>query len=74
MPLQRQSTVDISFAEEDKTDMNKIKMRCWSKVVMKNQFIRKGHIHTNLLKIFDKEGIDLSGGENATRHGRQGLH
>ena len=54
---------NISFAEEDKTDMNKInevlEQSCLSEKI--NSY-EKG-IHTNLLKIFDKEGIDLSGGE-----------
>ena len=54
---------NISFAEEDKTDMNKInEMLEQSGLSEKINSYEKG-IHTNLLKIFDKEGIDLSGGE-----------
>ena len=57
---------NISFAEEDKTDMNKInkinKVLEQSGLSEKINSYEKG-IHTNLLKIFDKEGIDLSGGE-----------
>ena len=41
---------NISFAEEDKTDMNKInEVLEQSGLSRKNQFIRKGHTH-NLLK------------------------
>lgn len=54
---------NISFAEEDKTDMNKInEVLEQSDLSEKINSYEKG-IHTNLLKIFDKEGIDLSGGE-----------
>ena len=54
---------NISFAEEDKTDMNKInKVLEQSGLSEKINSYEKG-VHTNLLKIFDKEGIDLSGGE-----------
>lgn len=54
---------NISFAEEDKTDMNKInEVLEQSGLSEKINLYEKG-IHTNLLKIFDKEGIDLSGGE-----------
>lgn len=54
---------NISFAEEDKTDMNKInEVLEQSGLSEKINSYKKG-IHTNLLKIFDKEGIDLSGGE-----------
>ena len=54
---------NISFAEEDKTDMNKInEVLEQSGLSEKINSYEKG-IHTNLLKIFDKEGIDLSGGE-----------
>ena len=53
---------NISFAEEDKTDMNKInEVLEQSGLSEKINSYEKG-IHTNLLKIFDKEGIDLSGG------------
>ena len=54
---------NISFAEEDKTDMNKInEVLEQSGLSEKINSYEKG-IHTNLLKIFDKEGIDLSGGK-----------
>ena len=54
---------NISFAEEDKTDVNKInEVLEQSGLSEKINSYEKG-IHTNLLKIFDKEGIDLSGGE-----------
>lgn len=54
---------NISFAEEDKTDMNKInEVLEQSGLSEKINSYEKG-IHTNLLKFFDKEGIDLSGGE-----------
>ena len=54
---------NISFAEEDKTDMNKInEVLEQSGLSEKINSYEKG-IHTNLLKIFDKEGIDLSWGE-----------
>ena len=54
---------NILFAEEDKTDMNKInEVLEQSGLSEKINSYEKG-IHTNLLKIFDKEGIDLSGGE-----------
>lgn len=54
---------NISFAEEDKTDMNKInEVLEQSGLSEKINSYEKG-IHTNLLKNFDKEGIDLSGGE-----------
>ncbi|WP_370780547.1 ABC transporter ATP-binding protein [Eubacterium ventriosum] len=54
---------NISFAEVDKTDMNKInEVLEQSGLSEKINSYEKG-IHTNLLKIFDKEGIDLSGGE-----------
>lgn len=54
---------NISFAEEDKTDMNKInEVLEQSGLSEKINSYEKG-IHTNLLKIFDKEGIDLSVGE-----------
>ena len=54
---------NISFAEEDKTDMNKInEVLEQSGLSEKINSYEKG-IHTNLLKIFDKEGIDSSGGE-----------
>ncbi|MBD9054642.1 MAG: ABC transporter ATP-binding protein [Eubacterium ventriosum] len=54
---------NISFTEEDKTDMNKInEVLEQSGLSEKINSYEKG-IHTNLLKIFDKEGIDLSGGE-----------
>ena len=54
---------NIAFAEEDKTDMNKInEVLEQSGLSEKINSYEKG-IHTNLLKIFDKEGIDLSGGE-----------
>lgn len=54
---------NISFAEEDKTDMNKInEVLEQSGLSEKINSYEKG-IYTNLLKIFDKEGIDLSGGE-----------
>ena len=54
---------NISFEEEKNTDMDKVrkvleqsglksKIECYDK-----------DVHSNLLKIFDKEGIDLSGGE-----------
>lgn len=54
---------NISFEEEKNTDMDKVgkvleqsglktKIDCYDK-----------DVHSNLLKIFDKEGIDLSGGE-----------
>lgn len=54
---------NISFAEEENTDMDKVNAVLeQSGLKAKIDSYEKG-IHTNLLKIFDKEGIDLSGGE-----------
>lgn len=62
---------NISFAEEDKTDMNKInEVLEQSGLSEKINSYEKG-IHTNLLKIFDKEGIDLiRRGKNSDLHAR----
>ena len=54
---------NVSFAKEEATDMNRV-----SKVLeqsgLKEKIDSYEHgMRTNLLKIFDKEGIDLSGGE-----------
>lgn len=54
---------NISFAEEDKTDMNKINEVLEQSGLSEKINSYENGIHTNLLKIFDKEGIDLSGGE-----------
>lgn len=54
---------NISFAEEDKTDMNKINEVLEQSGLSEKINSYEKSIHTNLLKIFDKEGIDLSGGE-----------
>lgn len=52
------------FADEADTDTNKINAVLeQSGLKAKIDSYEKG-VHTNLLKIFDKEGIDLSGGEN----------
>ena len=54
---------NISFAKEEDTDMDKINAVLeQSGLKAKIDSYEKG-VHTNLLKIFDKEGIDLSGGE-----------
>ena len=54
---------NISFADDADTDMNKINTVLeQSGLKAKIDSYEKG-VHTNLLKIFDKEGIDLSGGE-----------
>lgn len=54
---------NISFAEEENTDMDKVNAVLEkSGLKAKIDSYEKG-VHTNLLKIFDKEGIDLSGGE-----------
>lgn len=54
---------NISFADEADTDTNKINAVLeQSGLKAKIDSYEKG-VHTNLLKIFDKEGIDLSGGE-----------
>ena len=54
---------NISFAEEENTDMDKVNAVLeQSGLKVKIDSYEKG-VHTNLLKIFDKEGIDLSGGE-----------
>lgn len=54
---------NVSFAEEENTDMDKVNAVLeQSGLKAKIDSYEKG-IHTNLLKIFDKEGIDLSGGE-----------
>ena len=49
---------NISFAEEDKTDMNKINEVLEQSGLSEKSIYEKG-IHTNLLKIFDKEGNTL---------------
>ena len=65
---------NISFAEVDKTDMNKInEVLEQSGLSEKINSYEKG-IHTNLLKIFDKEGIDLSGGEKQRLAMARGLY
>lgn len=54
---------NVSFAEEENTDMDKVNAVLeQSGLKAKLDSYEKG-VHTNLLKIFDKEGIDLSGGE-----------
>ena len=54
---------NISFAKEEDTDMDKVNAVLeQSGLKAKIDSYEKG-VHTNLLKIFDKEGIDLSGGE-----------
>lgn len=54
---------NISFASEENTDMDKVNTVLEkSGIKEKINSYEKG-VHTNLLKIFDKEGIDLSGGE-----------
>lgn len=54
---------NISFAKEENTDMDKVNAVLeQSGLKAKIDSYEKG-VHTNLLKIFDKEGIDLSGGE-----------
>lgn len=54
---------NISFASREDTDMNKVNAILEkSGLKVKIDSYEKG-VHTNLLKIFDKEGIDLSGGE-----------
>lgn len=54
---------NISFAKEKNTDMDKVNTVLeQSGLKAKIDSYEKG-VHTNLLKIFDKEGIDLSGGE-----------
>ena len=54
---------NVSFAEKENTDMNRVNaVLKQSGLKEKIDTYEKG-IHTNLLKIFDKEGIDLSGGE-----------
>ena len=54
---------NMSFASEENTDMDKVNV-ILEKSGLKDKIssYEKG-VHTNLLKIFDKEGIDLSGGE-----------
>ena len=54
---------NMSFASEENTDMDKVNVILEkSGLKAKISSYEKG-VHTSLLKIFDKEGIDLSGGE-----------
>lgn len=54
---------NVSFDNEQNTDMDKVnEVLEKSGLKAKIDSYEKG-VHTNLLKIFDKEGIDLSGGE-----------
>lgn len=54
---------NISFEEEKNTDMNKVR-RVLEQSGLKSKIdCYNKDLHSNLLKIFDKEGIDLSGGE-----------
>lgn len=54
---------NVSFATEENTDMDQVdSVLEQSGLKVKIDSYEKG-IHTNLLKIFDKKGIDLSGGE-----------
>ena len=54
---------NISFAEEKNTDMDKVNAVLEQSGLKEKIGSYEKGIHTNLLKIFDKEGIDLSGGE-----------
>lgn len=54
---------NISFADEENTDMNKINSVLEQSGLKAKIDSYETGIHTNLLKIFDKKGIDLSGGE-----------
>ncbi|MBS5620728.1 ABC transporter ATP-binding protein [Eubacterium sp.] len=54
---------NISFEEEKNTDMNKVR-RVLEQSGLKSKIdCYNRDLYSNLLKIFDKEGIDLSGGE-----------
>lgn len=54
---------NISFEEEQNTDLEKVR-NVLEQSGLKSKIDRYNKdLHTNLLKIFDKEGIDLSGGE-----------
>lgn len=54
---------NISFEEEENTDMDKVKEVLEQSGLKSKIDCYDEDIHANLLKIFDKEGIDLSGGE-----------
>lgn len=54
---------NISFASEENTDMKKIDEVLEKSRLKEKVYSYENGVHTNLLKILDKEGIDLSGGE-----------
>lgn len=54
---------NISFEEEQNTDMEKVRNVLEQSGLKAKIDSYNKDFHTNLLKIFDKEGIDLSGGE-----------
>lgn len=54
---------NISFEEEKNTDMDKVRKVLEQSGLKSKIDCYDKDLHSNLLKIFDKEGIDLSGGE-----------
>lgn len=54
---------NISFKNKDNTVMNKIEKVLEQSGLKEKIDMYKNGVDTNLLKIFDKQGIDLSGGE-----------
>lgn len=54
---------NISFKNQEKTDMKKIEQVLKQSGLKEKIDMYKKGVFTNLLKIFDKKGIDLSGGE-----------
>lgn len=54
---------NVSFADEENTDMDKVNAVLEQSGLKAKIDTYESGIHTNLLKIFDKKGIDLSGGE-----------
>lgn len=54
---------NISFKNEEHTDLEKVRQNLLESGLKEKISQYKEGVYTNLLKIFDKKGIDLSGGE-----------
>ena len=54
---------NVSFEDEENTDINRVNTVLEQSGLKEKTDTYENGIHTNLLKIFDKKGIDLSGGE-----------
>ncbi len=54
---------NVSFEDEEHTDFNKVNKSLEQSGLLEKINSYENGVHTNLLKIFDEKGIDLSGGE-----------